>query len=642
MALRSQVVHDDTQATSQSSSLGGICSVNVTLMPNPDDLCLDGSVILDNVTLSGVTIPKIVCALHPASPGVTTSQIDLIKSTDTQITGTMSWHWKRGQGTIHLTNAMPITSWTIGALPWEPLVLNPHDLSVSVTVDTNGSLWGTYHGLFTSQATEKRHSYTGALLLRDHKLGFQGSTTRGQYSVLVGLTPHPYLASWQYRVKDKLWVDLATAPNSPLVLQGTVRWPMVRSFLDASTKRLIFGNNSSLGITIDQRESDNLVGHLKLQEGRFYVPEYHNMVTDFQADVALNLHDKKLMLDDIAIGLSRGTVTCPRATIALTDTYKLGLVHMPLQLNNVFVNWKGDFYGFVYGNLLLNKRFDAPAQLSGTVVFKKSILKDGLLSGDTGSFNAMASPSSLPLGLDIHLCTERPMRAQTETINTLATVDLVIRRDPLKDFGAFPTMSGVINLGNGSLKFLNKKLHITYGRIQFVANQLNDPMVDLVAKNRIGKYQVTLQATGSLQKPTILLESNPELSEEQIMGLLLAGSEHATLQADLPSMLLQNLDSFLVKNKKDRKAAFFDKITKTFKYVQITPNISDDLSYAGLKGSLTVDLSDQLHAQIQKNLDFESSFSAQLEYMLSDDINLRVVRDQRGELGSEVEVRFKL
>ena len=247
-----------------------------------------------------------------------------------------------------------------------------------------------------------------------------------------------------------------------------------------------------------------------------------------------------------------------------------------------------------------------------------------------------------PLGLDIHLCTERPMRAQTETINTLATVDLVIRRDPLKDFGAFPTMSGVINLGNGSLKFLNKKLHITYGRIQFVANQLNDPIVDLVAKNRVGKYQITLQATGSLQKPTILLESNPELSEEQIMGLLLAGSEHATLQADLPSMLLQNLDSLLVQHKKDRKAAFFDKITKTFKYVQITPNITDDLGYAGLKGSLSVDLSDQLHAQIQKNLDFDSSFSAQLEYMLSDDINLRVIRDQRGELGSEVEVRFKL
>jgi hypothetical protein len=417
---------------------------------------------------------------------------------------------------------------------------------------------------------------------------------------------------------------------------------MVRSFLDQATKRLIFGNNSSLGVVLDQQSPDNLVGHLQLQQGRFYVPEYHNMVTDFQADIALNLHDKKLMLDDIAISLSRGTVTCPRATIALTDAYKLGLVHMPFQLNNVFVNWRGDFYGFVYGNLLLNKRFDEPANLSGTVVFKKSILKDGLLSGETGSFNAMAAPSSFPLGLDIHLCTERPMRAQTETINTLATVDLVIRRDPLKDFGAFPTMSGVINLGNGSLKFLNKKLRITYGRIQFVANQLNDPMVDLVAKNRVGKYQITLQATGSLQKPTIMLESNPELSEEQIMGLLLAGSEHATLQADLPSMLLQNLDSLLVQHKKDRKAAFFDKITKTFKYVQITPNITDDLSYAGLKGSLNVDLSDQLHAQIQKNLDFESSFSAQLEYMLSDDINLRVVRDQRGELGSEVEVRFKL
>ena len=106
-------------------------------------------------------------------------------------------------------------------MPWEPLVLNPRDLSVSVTVDTNGSLWGTYHGLLTSQATEKRYRYTGALLLRDHiNLVYQGSTTRGQYSVLVGMSPHPHLASWQYRVKNKMWVDLATTARKAIAVAG--------------------------------------------------------------------------------------------------------------------------------------------------------------------------------------------------------------------------------------------------------------------------------------------------------------------------------------------------------------------------------------------------------------------------------------
>ena len=100
MALHKQLVQTDTQTKPSWSSLGGTCAVDVTLVPNPEDLCLDGSIVLDDVTVTGVSIPKIVCSLHPTTPGVTTSQIDFVKSTDTHITGTMSWNWKRGQGTI--------------------------------------------------------------------------------------------------------------------------------------------------------------------------------------------------------------------------------------------------------------------------------------------------------------------------------------------------------------------------------------------------------------------------------------------------------------------------------------------------------------------------------------------------------------
>jgi hypothetical protein len=154
---------------------------------------------------------------------------------------------------------------------------------------------------------------------------------------------------------------------------------------------------------------------------------------------------------------------------------------------------------------------------------------------------------------------------------------------------------------------------------------------------------ITLQATGSLQKPTMLLESTPDLTEEQIIGLLLTGSEQATLQADLPTMLLQNLDLVLFENKKKSKnAALFDKITKTFKYVQITPNLTDQPGRSKLKGSISVNLTDQLHARINKDLDLQKDFSAQLEYLLADDINLKVIRNQRGELGSEIELRLKL
>ena len=60
-----------------------------------------------------------------------------------------------------------------------------------------------------------------------------------------------------------------------------------------------------------------------------------------------------------------------------------------------------------------------------------------------------------------------------------------------------------------------------------------------------------------------------------------------------------------------------------------------------LKGSFTVNVTDQLRAKIDKDLDLQKNFSAQIEYLLSDNINLKLVQEQRGERGIEVEFRVK-
>ena len=89
-------------------------------------------------------------------------------------------------------------------------------------------------------------------------------------------------------------------------------------------------------------------------------------------------------------------------------------------------------------------------------------------------------------------------------------------------------------------------------------------------------------------------------------------------------------------------ASLIQKLTKPLRYVQITPNFTDLSGRSGIKGTVSVDLNDQFHAQIQKNFNLQDDFSFYLQYMLSDDISLRAVKDQRGEVGSEVEVRLKL
>lgn len=652
IALITRVVQFATTGKLQASSLlptsAGSCSVNVLMQNQENRLATIGNVSCSDLQIANLNVQNMALNFVDKLAQNSSPAADIM-SPHADLQASLSWDYLSNSGALTLTNTAPLAAPTSNATvaTYAPLGINPHDLKVTVSCDQERSLKGTYRCIVTNQATEKKHIYKGALLLNSNHVGVKGSSTKGDYLVKAALTPQPRITYWRYTIGKKHLINITQSPQDPMILQGSVRWAFMRSFLEKSMRRFIFNNNCSFNITLNQHDLHNLQGSVRMTEGRFFIPDYHNLIQNINIDVSVDLSAKKLLFDNVSIGLSKGSITCPRATVLFNHDYSINMIHAPFSIDNMFINWKRDFYGFVYGNLLLNKLPDATANLSGSIVLKKSLLKDTFFAQDMnstvyGPMSGGLTLATLPLGLNIKLTTENPIKAKTPSISAAATLDLLIRSTPSKDFCSAPYVTGTVNLDGGHLKFFHNKLYIDYGKIQCVSQHMNDPMIDLVAKNRIGKYMVCLQATGSLLKPTIVLESTPDLPEEQILGLLLTGSDEATLQTDLLSMLMQNLDSFIFDNRKNSKAtAWFDRLSKTLKYVQITPNLTDEAN-PKLKGSISVSLTDQLHAHIQKNFDLENDFSAQLEYMLSDEINLKVVKDQHGELGSEVEMRLKL
>ena len=146
-----------------------------------------------------------------------------------------------------------------------------------------------------------------------------------------------------------------------------------------------------------------------------------------------------------------------------------------------------------------------------------------------------------------------------------------------------------------------------------------------------------------MQNPTIFLESSPELTEEQIIALLFAGSENISLQSNLPAIVMQNLSMLFTGNSKSfpLSKSFFQKISRPLKYVQITPHFTDQKGRGGIKGTISIDLNKQLHAHIQKNFTMQDDLTFQLEYFLSDNFNLKATKDHRGDLGAELEYVIK-
>jgi hypothetical protein len=622
---------------------GGQCAVDLTLETERQECPMRGSLSISNLTWDRCACQRIILENITGDMCHLTSPVHIGYSPRVQLSGMIEGDVLKKCGSLTVTNTSSLALADVGI----PLMqkLEPQACALKLFCNLSG-LQGVYNIELQKSSHGKKRQYHGCLTLCDGALKVTGNIFTGNFLMRAAVTPRVFCKELLYRRENKDLVHLVSDKNDPTIIQGFVRWPLIRSFLSSSWRRRLMNSNCVFDLMVDQKDiAHSISGKIKLKSGRFFVPGYYNLINHASIPFIVNFAEKAVFLDHPEILLSKGSITCPRAVIACEEDWTLKIVHVPLTLNNLLINWGRDFYGVAYGTLLLNKARSSVPRLLGTVVLKRSLLKDTFFAeGESSSFYGPVGGVGMlpPLALDVRVLSEKPVQAKTDTIETKASFDMHIQSPASTELYAPPSVVGRISLDSGVIKFFRNTLNIEHGKIQFLAGRTNDPLIDLVAKNRIGKYLITLQLTGSQQKPNVVLEATPDLAEEQIIGLLLSGSEDASLQASLATMVLNNLNVFLFNNVKNSKYGWLDKISKTFKYVQITPNLNDVDGQGKLKGSISVDLGDQLHARLQKSLDFQKDFSAQLEYMLSDDINFKVVRDQGGEMGSEVEMRLKL
>jgi translocation and assembly module TamB len=109
--------------------------------------------------------------------------------------------------------------------------------------------------------------------------------------------------------------------------------------------------------------------------------------------------------------------------------------------------------------------------------------------------------------------------------NNLAT--LAARADlALSGTTDAPVVTGRAEIERGRLYFQGRTYTIQRGSLDFVNPQRLDPLFDIEATTRIRSYQVTLRVSGTLERVTPTLTSDPPLSSLQILALL-AGQEES-------------------------------------------------------------------------------------------------------------------
>jgi len=631
-----------------NQTLHGACNLNTLLTYTDKEVTSKGVIKFSDMKAAGLSLQDVTFNLTNKS---------FLKNCSTPLKqqcqgitylARLSWNIAQSQGSATLVNTSPLSTIFKQNKPTTPaFIIDPGAFLLHSKLNARKDINGSYKCCITQQSSEKKYHHVGNFKHKNTNFSITGKGNTGIYSIAARLNSQPSITKWLYKEKEKIQINLLTHKKNKSLLEGTINWSLIQSFLSNHLNRLLSGNTGSFMVALDQHNLDHLKATVSLHDGQFYIPGNYNLITGIHTNLALQFSKKQIELSHAKIELSKGTVTCKKATCTFTDDYDLDSINFPICLKHVFVNWNRDFYGIFEGNLLLNKELLCVPQLTGNLILKKAIAKDNLFKNTPSSFyNPLGSVvpiTSFPIGLNLSLKTKSPIKAHSDDFKAEATVDLAVKCTPQQAFGQIPYIVGTINLKSGSVKLLNQRLDIIHGTIQFLENKVNDPLIDIVAQNRVNKYHVQLQVSGSLLQPTILLESTPELSEEQIIGLLCSGSENSTLKSTVSSLIIDQLKELITKSNNKKSTELFDKLSKPFQYIQITPNIDVTSGKVdGLKGSISVNVNDQIRAEIQKNLSLDDKFSAQVEYLVSDDINIKVVKDHHGELGSELEVRLKL
>lgn len=546
-----------------------------------------------------------------------------------------SWSWQPivGQACATIKNNARLTF-----SPKHDWQILPDDLSIVLCAD-NDRFDIQYDAVATHAKVHNNITSHGKIIVQDGAINATGLFDDNTYEMQMHYQPTWAVDMFCYARTDG-------APLIEVEQKDQERYACAVSFKcikELLKKRYDYDVQGEGSLHLDVALGSPTTVDVHLQDGAIRLARTYNFLNGFDCKLALDLNARTGTVHDLHCQLHNGLITSKKMRVQLSDDMTPQFVYAPLLINHCLINMGKELFAVVSGDMLLSKRSGDQLSLGGQLLIERSQLKANIFSEvlqrKLRSYTAHSFEShNNNMSCDVTIKTQYPVRVQTPFLDTDARIDLHLR-NTIND----PEMIGTITLNAGKLHFPYKPLYIGTGALHFVPGRLDDPIIELFAKNNIKKNNISLQVTGSLQNQHIRLESSPTLTEEQIVSLLLVGSQEESLNMVMPALIMQNIKSMLFSyDQSDTTISrYFNALFKPLGWIRLVPSFIDQSGRGGLRGAIEFDLSDRLRVAIQKNFSLTEDTRFEGEYLLSDDISARLTRDIRRDFIAEVEMRYK-
>ncbi len=435
--------------------------------------------------------------------------------------------WREGQGLNFKANMQPDPRF------WQRLfeLTRVQIVQPKLNIDVSGP-WNSPTGWVHASVSKASLNQTNRPLptVEDFQLNVQLDAKKVRVHDLHFLVhEQPVLISAEFPLDAQFYDSLARR-KTPDWTRGSGRLRIqhapVASFIRYLPRLLM--PPGTLDMDISLQPGGTVDGHVMLQGATTYALGEFGAIRDINA--SLRLHDRAVTLDHV-----RGSIGGePLQATGSADLTDLGFLRgqippFDLKLNgrNIPLVRKPDV--IIRSDLALavvHSKTNQPI-VSGTVTMRDSFYTADLESLIHGS---LAKPTERPpyfsveaepiagWRLDCRVRGDKSLKLRTPFFSGTLSADFKLEgtlREPLA--------SGEARISTGQVEFPFGTLDVKQGFVSLTAGNPYQPQIYVNARARRFGYDITLEVTGSADKPLIQFSSVPSLSSQQIFLLLTAG-----------------------------------------------------------------------------------------------------------------------
>jgi hypothetical protein len=237
--------------------------------------------------------------------------------------------------------------------------------------------------------------------------------------------------------------------------------------------------------------------------------------------------------------------------------------------------------------------------------------------------------------LNIHLSGSRNIWVNNNLAKFPLQVDLA-----LKGTVDRPQLFGNVTAQEGTFVFRRNDFKVVSATADFISTDTIRPVLDIHAQTRIREYLIDLRLTGTTDRFNLSLQSEPYLSETDILALLTVGQTAAEIAEAQTEIGATEATVLLAGPLQDKVEGEVQKITGVDRF-QVEPYFSGSKAAGGAR--LTVGkrlLDDRMYVTYTTAFASEEDL-IKLEYYLLQNVLLVGEKDENGRVSGDLKLRFE-